>query len=203
MSLYLQNIFIPFGSSPEIPGVTWSLAVEEQFYLLWPFLVMRFSRQGLVKICLALLIAPLLWRFGVSTFGLSFWQAYMPLWARVDTLATGALLAVVIRQRWAGNSWALFAAVGVLVAGGTGMVVIGLSIGDLEFCRPQVYSLGFSLTAAFCAGLIFLVLRLRDHAFVRLVFEASWLRLCGCRELDLVVGIRSTGIVLERCLEVF
>ena len=135
--MYLQNIFIPFGSSPEILGVTWSLAVEEQSYLLWPFLVMRFSRQGLVKICLALLIA------------------------------------------------------------------IGLSIGDLKFWRPQVYSLGCSLMAAFCAGLIFLVLRLRDHTFVRLVFEASWLRLCGARELDLVVGIRSTGIVLERCLKVF
>lgn len=80
-------------------------------------------RRRLVKVCLALLIAPLLWRFGVSTFG--------------------------------------------------------LSIGDLEFWWPQLYSLGFSLTPAFCAGLIFLVLRLRDHAFVRLVFEASWLRLCG------------------------
>src|SRR5579864_5742100 len=38
---YLQNTFLDLPTIPFALAVTWSLATEEQFYLVWPFLVSR------------------------------------------------------------------------------------------------------------------------------------------------------------------
>jgi len=86
----------------------WSLAVEEQFYLVWPLLVFLLKPKSLVRVSLALLvIAPL---SGVLFFladnGLG---SYVFTLNRFHTLGMGALLAVALRhpsywtscQRWA------------------------------------------------------------------------------------------------------
>ena len=41
--LYIQN-FVAYGS--RLLGVTWSLAVEEQFYTTWPFIVAALNRRA-------------------------------------------------------------------------------------------------------------------------------------------------------------
>lgn len=40
---YLSNFYFPFQGEPNPLSHTWSLAVEEHFYLLWPLLVYRLS----------------------------------------------------------------------------------------------------------------------------------------------------------------
>lgn len=58
---YLGNLHIVAdGWQPPVLMILWSLAVEEQFYLLWP-LAVRFTRpQALLRLCLSLVvIAPL------------------------------------------------------------------------------------------------------------------------------------------------
>jgi len=54
--LYLQNWMGYFGASaPGLPAhlaATWSLAIEEQFYLIWPMVVYYFRREMLIKISL-------------------------------------------------------------------------------------------------------------------------------------------------------
>lgn len=79
----------------------WSLAVEEQFYLIWPMLVYLLTTRALVRVSLALLvIAPL--------SGMMFFLADNPLGSyvftlnRFHTLAMGALLAVAWRD---GTYW--------------------------------------------------------------------------------------------------
>ncbi|WP_338868044.1 acyltransferase [Spirosoma sp. SC4-14] len=66
--LYLWN-YQDFFNYPIIPtdkgywffGHCWSLSMEEQFYLLWPFIMSRYSRSTVSKICLVLIIGmPLL-----------------------------------------------------------------------------------------------------------------------------------------------
>lgn len=50
--LYVQNWWMPFGDLHQMTflGPLWSLAVEEQFYLMWPLCVWGLSTKALTKI---------------------------------------------------------------------------------------------------------------------------------------------------------
>lgn len=77
--------------------VLWSLAVEEQFYLIWPFVVLYTSRRGLLYACLIALVgAPILRALAADWFTSS-WPVYVLTPFRMDTLCAGALLALVWR----------------------------------------------------------------------------------------------------------
>jgi peptidoglycan/LPS O-acetylase OafA/YrhL len=91
---FTQNIFMGARSDfgPAWLGVTWSLAVEEQFYLFVPFLVYFLSRRALVSVLvLAVLAAPLL-----RCLSPGFHANVDTPW-RADSLLSGALLAVLVR----------------------------------------------------------------------------------------------------------
>jgi len=64
-SLYLSNISWAWGWAEDniILGHTWSLAVEEQFYLIWPILIVLFLRYlNIVKlIYFLILFIPFVW----------------------------------------------------------------------------------------------------------------------------------------------
>src|SRR6202045_3638349 len=94
--VFLQNFLIPIPTmATGALGVTWSLAVEEQFYLVWP-LVVRFCSEGqLRKIAIAVIcISPAL-RFYLSQHQVII---YSNTFCRLDGLMAGALLALVIRS---------------------------------------------------------------------------------------------------------
>src|SRR6185436_12066842 len=59
---YLTNVNIARGG-PET--VFWSLAVEEQFYLFWPFVIAFVPRRFLVQAILALILVSLVFKLGV------------------------------------------------------------------------------------------------------------------------------------------
>jgi len=92
--LFLQNFFMHrVGFGPNWMGVTWSLAIEEQFYLLIPFFVRFFSRKWLVLTFVAMIvISPL------ARFLLGYWGNYTLPFARADSIAAGALLALLVRN---------------------------------------------------------------------------------------------------------
>ena len=73
----------------------WSLAVEEQFYFIWPLAVFALGRRGLVRCAAAIvLIAPLLRYFCTPLFA-DHAPIYEWLPFRMDDLAAGALLALL------------------------------------------------------------------------------------------------------------
>lgn len=80
----------------------WSLAVEEQFYLIWPAVVRRVSPAALFNLCLFVIVALLVVRNipAVQVMS-SHWDnlLYRLTPFRVDTLCGGALLAVAM-YRW-------------------------------------------------------------------------------------------------------
>jgi peptidoglycan/LPS O-acetylase OafA/YrhL len=92
---YLSNWY-----SGDIQGFPhyWSLAVEEQFYLLWPFLVYRLSPKSLLKLCIGLAIASLAIRIGLRFAGEPEGILYTTSFCRMDALALGAAVAVLLRN---------------------------------------------------------------------------------------------------------
>lgn len=79
----------------------WSLAVEEQFYLLWPLIVLACSRRTLAKLCLVLVaLAPAL-RIVLYAYHLDPLKIYFMTTSHFDALALGALAALVVRdENW-------------------------------------------------------------------------------------------------------
>jgi peptidoglycan/LPS O-acetylase OafA/YrhL len=99
-ALFMANFATAWGvGTPHGPGVFWSLAVEEHFYLAWPLVVRFLSRRhlALLSICIFAL-SPLLRGLAV-VYGLDPERQIYPLsFFRFDGLALGALLAIWIRS---------------------------------------------------------------------------------------------------------
>lgn len=85
-------------------GHFWSLCVEEQFYLIWPWLVFLASRKFLVRFCGVIVIAlPLLRVVAAMVFPAKAIQAnvlFRTLFFQADSLLLGALLAFAMRGAW-------------------------------------------------------------------------------------------------------
>ena len=97
---FLGNFSIAGAVVPHGAAVFWSLAIEEQFYLVWPALVRFCSRRGITLTALALvLISPAL-RVWATHNGVPYDHIYTYTWFRCDSLAIGALMAVWVRSQW-------------------------------------------------------------------------------------------------------
>jgi peptidoglycan/LPS O-acetylase OafA/YrhL len=91
---FTQNIFMglrgDFGAN--FLGITWSLAIEEQFYLFIPLLVYLLPKRRLfLVLAIGVLMAPILRSVSPAHFSL-----VNTLW-RSDSLLTGGCLAILVR----------------------------------------------------------------------------------------------------------
>jgi len=95
---YLSNVQVALDGwqQPLHLGHFWSLAVEEQFYLLWPFAVWALDRRQLMRLGIACFLGALALRL-LQPFGMTDVAAHVLLPTRMDSLAAGALLALAIR----------------------------------------------------------------------------------------------------------
>jgi peptidoglycan/LPS O-acetylase OafA/YrhL len=90
---FSQNWLAGVFSFPIALGVTWSLAIEEQFYLLAPWLFRRLSKRGVIIALVLMCVAAPISRELVSNPQLE----YQFTVCRADTLAFGCLLAIAWR----------------------------------------------------------------------------------------------------------
>lgn len=177
--VYLSNWFT---GTPGIDPLshTWSLAVEEQFYLAWPLLVWLCSPKALLRLCVVLVAVTPLVRLGLRVSGLSPEAAYTFTIARWDALALGAILALLLREdggpevvrRWRGRAVAL----GVLVVAGIVVRQHGFHSHELP-----VQVLGQSAVAILSAALVAYAIEDRPGQvqWLRAGLSRRWLRQAG------------------------
>lgn len=105
---YVQNlVYDRLGSFALV--ITWSLCVEEQFYLIWPFLARLCSRRTMTAIALAVLLLGTPFRMYLHHIGAS--MGFFFTFARLDPIAAGALVALQpkwFKYTWVAAPWAFY-----------------------------------------------------------------------------------------------
>jgi peptidoglycan/LPS O-acetylase OafA/YrhL len=159
--LSIQNIALHGGTAF---SHAWSLAVEDQFYLALPFILLfanRWSRAAIIIPCAIVLGGILLRAFlayqnlgdnGVSFRGFQAW-IYYPTWTRLDPLVFGVALAAIEKFRpqwWKGLTnyapWFWLPAFG--------LIAYGLYLGETENLTVSACIWQFPLIAIGMAALL-------------------------------------------------
>ncbi|HET9896969.1 MAG TPA: acyltransferase family protein [Streptosporangiaceae bacterium] len=182
-----QSYFSLYGPPPVFQHL-WSLAVEEQFYLIWPLIiavVLLLVRHRIVRALIA-------WAAALGS-ALAMWAIYQPgadpslVYYATFTHASGLLIGAALALTWplakvaatAGKSRAAFD-----VAGAIGLAVLAWSMWHFSGGDPFMYPYGLVI-AGVAAGC--LVLAATSPGRLAAVFSRAPLRW---------LGVRSYGIYL-------
>jgi peptidoglycan/LPS O-acetylase OafA/YrhL len=151
---YVVN-WLPASPPPRDLGHFWSLAVEEQFYTLWPALVFFASRRTLWRVSIGLIVLDAALRLAVSIWPPEFATAQwrdLATFARADSLLAGALLAQRERHGgfgiWARRAWPLCITAALLL--------VAVRLAERSAVAPALlYNLKWPVVALGCgAGLL-------------------------------------------------
>ena len=106
---YVSNYYSALFHHPENSfSHTWSLAIEEQFYLFWPlaFILLRHNLRRMTRVLVAIICAVWIYR-AVLVYGFGVNQSYIysAFDTRLDHLMAGCLLAVALKREIAQPLW--------------------------------------------------------------------------------------------------
>lgn len=184
---YLQNtnLVMPYDRFGLGPGINidhlWSLAVEEQFYLVWPILVFLVAARGRVlRLALVLSLGSLALRFLFVAQHLTYHFINRSTLTRADSLLLGAALALLLRGPRHDLTVRLAPTV-LALSSGIYLVLLALSqtaaVPARLHSRAIFFCLGYTLLAVISGALI--AWCLSPAPFPRRVFELPILRFFG------------------------
>jgi peptidoglycan/LPS O-acetylase OafA/YrhL len=163
-----ESYFAALGRPPMLQHL-WSLAVEEQFYLVWPTVVLLAGRKRLWPICLAIIAGATALRFKWAYDGVPWNQIYRLTITRADTMAWGALGALALRSP-AWRTRAARLAPAVILAGTAAFLAVALYAGGPDWARRPIQTAGAAVAAFGFLGLVVYAATARTgavHALLR------------------------------------
>jgi peptidoglycan/LPS O-acetylase OafA/YrhL len=145
---YVQNFVVAAPTSAVGPlAVTWSLAVEEQFYLAWPWVAKFCSRAQLCVIAAGVIVISPLLRIYLGAHEV---DLYANTFCRLDGIMWGALLAVATRSASFQPAKLLRAAWASLVVGAAlALAAATLHMGWIVYSLSAFASIAFIYLALF------------------------------------------------------
>ena len=167
-----------YTSHPRIPieiGHFWSLAVEEQFYLLWPLVVFLVGKRGtLIRICIAVVVfVPLLRFLLVAVLPHRMLEVeflYRMTFTQADAFLFGGLLALLLRGP---EETSVLRAGPKLLYGALGVLVVA------AMYNQHVYGQGSAATAPWMS----------TYGFTLLDIASGGLLLCSLQPATLVFRV--------------
>ncbi len=101
--LFMQSLPIAFNGfdGPRWVAMSWSLAIEEQFYMLFPFAVYFLPRKRLVAVVIAGIIAAPILRDVLERYFGHWYGPYVLLPSRMDVILYGVAVALIVRNETA------------------------------------------------------------------------------------------------------
>jgi peptidoglycan/LPS O-acetylase OafA/YrhL len=172
---FLLGIYQSTGDLPYNTSHFWTLAVEEQFYVLWPFLVLTLSSRTLRRICVAALPVCAALRLALNVGLHNPMAAYAVSPARVDSLLVGAWLALTVREA---GGLARLARLAPRVLAGAAVVIAVLALPQHRVPNFSLPGQVIGFPALACAFASFIVLSLSSRRVARAT-SASVLRTFG------------------------
>lgn len=161
-------------------GPTWSLAVEEHFYVLWPLLLLwmvrRLGLRTALWATLAVCVAAVFWRGVLAVLQAPLDMLSIGSLERADALLYGCAAAIALRLGWRPRAWMMWAG------------IAGIALAAVVFTgHPYVASIfSNAATAVGCAAIVVCL----DYAGV------DWMRRVLSLRLLVSVGIISYGLYL-------
>ena len=127
--LYNMKEVFTSEASPDAFGMFWTLAVEEQVYLVWPAIIALCPRRRLAGVCLGLMAASFAFRLGMllshNVIGAFHWTP-----SSIDAFAAGTLVAHLLRRPGGPER---LRAWGPAAFAGSGLFLVGLALGQGHF----------------------------------------------------------------------
>ena len=159
-------------------GPLWSLAVEEQFYLVWPLLVLLLRRAALTWICVVIVPLSLAIRLHYSGHSADlsvFVNTFTP--ASLDALASGALVAIAVRSPiW--RRRAAFLARPLMLVCALWFCILAWRAGGLFEYEPLIQGWGITALTFVFASVIF-VAATTDRGVIAAFLNLKGLRFTG------------------------
>jgi peptidoglycan/LPS O-acetylase OafA/YrhL len=175
---YLTNVSVAaYGWVHGWVDVSWSLAIEEQFYLVWPLVIWLCPPRLAALLCAVILVAEPAARIYARAIDYPSLWLYVLTWYRLDGLAVGALLAFAVRRglfpsldRWVPL---------VIVAGVAGLVACTILGGHTWWWNRRMQQYGYSLIAMIGGAMLVSAVNRPAGSLWPRMLSAGWLRAFG------------------------
>jgi peptidoglycan/LPS O-acetylase OafA/YrhL len=178
---YCSNIVIAarhawiLDSGPVSLDHFWSLAVEEQFYLVWPLIIALLRRKALINLCITLIVLAAVLRSVLAIGGAAEISIMVLTPCRLDTLAIGALIALLVRER--GGIGALAPRARTAFWGS--LIALPICFGFHVVNDAAAQSISYSLLALFFGSLLVMTISAPGDSRISRIFSSRVMRFLG------------------------